>query len=387
MGRYFCLLLFISILVMPGCGEDTEPEPEPSPIVLNVNVQDGWEIPSNAIIVVEFSEEMDAESVAITLNGVPVSATSEDGVIFSFSIEGEGEFELAITGKSISGQTLYPEYEPIKFRAVDVDTTPPEIVDDECDPRNGAFGIHVDKYGELFVVFSEPMSEVSLTAKSPDFPSQEQLSPDGRTLTIRFLRYGLPIETVFTIELAGTDLGGNPLAETQYVFTTESMEGLYPILKPLFSVGPEHSTELDKEIIPEAVRQTFRDEGGWKLSPNAGVSIGQRGHVWLIDEICIAIKNEDGIDVYLITWPGGMMGLMRHDGIRMLFSTGLEHADKLDNSEISAALREEFRNNGFLLSRSTIVSVGRAGYAWLIDDYIQYFATRDGDKIDVYILI
>lgn len=52
MGRFFCLLLLISLLVMSGCGEDTEPEPESSPIVLNVNVQDGWEIPSNAIIVI-----------------------------------------------------------------------------------------------------------------------------------------------------------------------------------------------------------------------------------------------------------------------------------------------------------------------------------------------
>ena len=77
MKNGLCPLLIIAILVS-GC--DGETDLDPAPYVVKVSVEQGYEIPSNAFITVLFSEEMDTGSVAISLNGIQVPATSHDGM-------------------------------------------------------------------------------------------------------------------------------------------------------------------------------------------------------------------------------------------------------------------------------------------------------------------
>jgi hypothetical protein len=99
---------------------------------------------------------MDPESIVITLNGVPVSVAHNNNKEFTFRLSGEGETELTIAGRDKYGQVLDPPYKPIKFTVLPLDTTPPEIVDDECVPRNGATGVDPSTILKIVLVFSEP---------------------------------------------------------------------------------------------------------------------------------------------------------------------------------------------------------------------------------------
>jgi len=231
-----CLLVFLMIcFIIIGCGEDVVPEPAPS--VLSVSVQNGGKVPGNEAIMVTFSKEMDSESLAISLNDIQVLATSHDGIEFSFMPLEEGETELKITGRDISGQSLDPPYSAIKFTVAEV--IPPEILGAECRPKDGELDVEPGEYAKyLLVVFSEPMSEVDVINTKPEFNFTTELSEDGRSLKINFVKFTMSNETQCSIKLSGRDLVGNALKDTDYSFVTVSL-------------GGEHITLLDDVIIIE----------------------------------------------------------------------------------------------------------------------------------------
>lgn len=168
-----------------------------------------------------FSKEMANEFVVIGLNGVPVSATSYEDVVLMFSPEAEGEFELTITGEDLYGQELSPPYEPIRFTVVGPDVKLPEIVDDECEPENGAQ--EIDPGIKRFVIaFSERMFSVMVTSVFPEFPFSKELSADGRFLTIKLEDgYRLPNRAHVNIRFNAKDMIGNLMRDSEeYTFTT-----------------------------------------------------------------------------------------------------------------------------------------------------------------------
>ena len=212
-----------------GCDED--PDPGPTPEVLRVSVAnvwqlpsaEGWGVPSNASIFVTFSKEMANDTVVISLNGVPVSATPYDDEMLEFTLEDEGEFELTITGEDIHGQMLEPPYEPISFTVVAPDVLMPRIVADECKPENGAQEVDPD-IEQFIIAFSERMFVVMVNYTFPEFPFAKELSTDGKFLTIKFENgYRLSNGMHVNIQLSGKDLVGHLLQTSEeYSFTTVS---------------------------------------------------------------------------------------------------------------------------------------------------------------------
>ena len=196
--KYICLLAFLMLcFIVKGCGEDAVPGPTPS--VLSVSVQHGEKVPCNKTIVVIFSKEMKPEHLAISLNGTQVPATSHDGITFSFTPLEEGETKLEITGRDTSGQQLDPAYGTMKFTVTASDVVPPEILDAECRPENGASLVEPDDYMEyLVVVFSEPMLEAEVIKTEPGFNFTTELSEDGRSLKINFVKYTMYYDALST---------------------------------------------------------------------------------------------------------------------------------------------------------------------------------------------
>ena len=210
-----------------GC--DEEPDKGPAPRVIRVSVEhlwnlpggEGWHVPSNAEIFVTFSKEMANESVVISLNNIPVSAAPYEETVLIFTPEREGEFELAITGEDLYGQKLSPPYEPVKFTVVGLDAKLPELVNDECEPENGAQD--VDPGIRSFVVaFSERMFSVMVDSVFPEFPFSKELSADGRFLTIKLENgYRLSSGMHVNIQFNAKDLIGHLMPKSEeYTFTT-----------------------------------------------------------------------------------------------------------------------------------------------------------------------
>lgn len=101
------------------------------------------------------------------------------------------------------------------------DMLPPTLDDGACDPRNGAGGVSPIDYAEgVEIAFSEPVAEVKVISKDPNFTSIEELSKDGKFLTILFLKFQLPEKTRVRIVLSAEDLAGN-VAELEYWFVTK----------------------------------------------------------------------------------------------------------------------------------------------------------------------
>jgi len=227
--RRLLYFFFAAVFIIFAAGCDEEPDKGPAPRVIRVNVQhlwnlpggEGWHVPSNAEIFVTFSKEMANESVVISLNNIPVSAVPYEKTVLMFALEREGEFELTITGEDLYGQELSPPYEPIKFTVVGMDVKLPEIVDDECEPENGAQ--EVDPEIRSFVVaFSERMFSVMVDSVFPEFPFSKELSADGRFLTIKLEDgYRLSNEMHVNIQFNAKDLMGHTMQKSEeYTFTT-----------------------------------------------------------------------------------------------------------------------------------------------------------------------
>lgn len=212
-----------------GCDEGSDPGPVPEVIRVSVdNVweltsAEGWGVPSNASIFVTFSKEMANDTVVISLNGIPVSATPYDDETLTFTLEDEGEFELTITGEDIHGQTLEPPYGPISFTVVGPDVLMPYIVADECEPENGAQEVDTD-IEQFIIAFSERMFMVIVNYTFPEFPFAKELSADGKFLTIKFENgYRLSNDMHVNVQLSGKDLVGHLLQPSEeYSFTTVS---------------------------------------------------------------------------------------------------------------------------------------------------------------------
>lgn len=225
--RIFALLTAASMLIwIAGCGEEEEEEEKgPAPKVDAVNISEGQEVAGNTAIVVTFSKAV--ETATITVSGATGAVSGLPGKTATWTPSPDmpaGAHTLSITAEDSAGQGLDPAFTPVNFTATAPDTTPPALDVANCDPKDGADGVDPADYPEQIVLaFSEKLKEAKVSSKEPDFKSTDELSADGKTLTIKFLQFTLPNETEFTIKVAATDAAGNPAA-LEYSFTTMAKE-------------------------------------------------------------------------------------------------------------------------------------------------------------------
>jgi hypothetical protein len=221
--RIFALLTAASMLIwIAGCGgDDEEEEKGPPPEVSAISVAEGAELAGNTAITVSFSKAMESVDIAVSGATGTVSVVGKAATWTPSPDIPAGAHTLTGSGTDKEGQTV--DFGPVNFTAIAPDTTAPEIVDNKCDPKNGATGVDPADYPEtLIIVFSEAMAEAKVTATDPEFDQVAELSAD--TLTITLMKYSMPNETEFTITVEGTDLAGNDLATTEYSFTTMAKE-------------------------------------------------------------------------------------------------------------------------------------------------------------------
>jgi hypothetical protein len=225
--RIFALLTAASMLIwIAGCGEEeAEEEAGPPPSVDTVTLSEGQQIAGNASITVSFSKAV--ESADITVSGATGTVTGLPGKTAIWTPSPDippGAHTLTITAEDSAGQGLDPAFTPVNFTAIAPDPDPPVLDDAKCDPKNGADGVDPADYPEkIEIAFNEALSAAKVTAAEPEFKSTEELSADGKVLTITFLQYSMPNETEFVITVSATDLAGNT-AELEYGFTTMEKE-------------------------------------------------------------------------------------------------------------------------------------------------------------------
>ncbi|MFC1717341.1 FlgD immunoglobulin-like domain containing protein, partial [Candidatus Poribacteria bacterium] len=192
--------------------------PSEPPRVVAVSITEGQEIFPNATITVTFGQEMETANINVT---GATGTTTVAGRTATWTPTGympQGGHTLTVDGTDIDGQGVVG-FTPINFAALAPDTTVPKIVDDKCDPKNGATDVDIsDPPREIAIVFSEVMSEARVIAVDPELDFSEKMSGDTLTLTSWYMSK----ETEYTITLSGNDLSGNDLATTQYSFTTMS---------------------------------------------------------------------------------------------------------------------------------------------------------------------
>jgi hypothetical protein len=128
-----------------------------------------------------------------------------------------GEHTLTINGADKSGREL-GVFNPINFTVFGPDIDPPMIDDDRCNPKNDAENVDPQGYAEgIVVTFDEAMSRANVFATDPEFPFNEKMSADGRSLIILFSEeYSMPYNTKFTIKLTGVDMAGTQLPLIRY---------------------------------------------------------------------------------------------------------------------------------------------------------------------------
>jgi hypothetical protein len=222
--RIFALLMAASMLIwLVGCGGDDDEEEDagPAPNVVSVSVAEGAQVAGNQSITVTFSKAV--TSATITVTGA-AGATTVAGKVATWTPSGDippGAHTLTIDAEDSAGQALEGAV-PVNFTAVAPDNVPPALDGGKCDPKDGTDGVDPADYPEtLTVVFTEDLSDATVTAKSPDFKSTEELA--GNTLTITFLQYSMPNETEFELTISATDAAGNS-ADIDYGFTTMAKE-------------------------------------------------------------------------------------------------------------------------------------------------------------------
>ena len=220
------LLMATSMLIwFAGCGGDATDDcaDNVAPAVQSV-VPDGGSISLNTTITVSLSKAV--TSMSITLGGAAITPATTDDRVYTFTPTTEGDGQaLAITATDACDAGLEPPYAGATFNVAAPDTTAPEIDDSACAPANGDSGVDpADVTEEIVIVFTEDMGDVTVASFEPADATIDD-SLDGNTLTISFLGgYSLGNETEVTVELEGTDLAGNALADGSYSFTTMAKE-------------------------------------------------------------------------------------------------------------------------------------------------------------------
>jgi len=225
-------ILIISLSMLMGCGEDSEPQ-ETELRVVSVSPR-GGNIGLNGFIIVTFSKKV--ASVTIMLNGAPVQAKTSNNKVYRFkvSIPDEElecmnagdyrEYTMNIEATDEAGQSL-EGFTPLSFFIVIPDFWPPRVCGVECNPRKGAVDVDPEEYPEkLIIAFNEPLAEVDVLSTYPQFDFALDFSEDRSVMEVRFLNYTMPYETEFRITVSATDLAVN-IAEDTYWFTTMKRAG------------------------------------------------------------------------------------------------------------------------------------------------------------------
>ncbi|MBD3180856.1 hypothetical protein GF312_01090 [Candidatus Poribacteria bacterium] len=192
------------------------------PLVTSVSIAEGSQVAGNQAITVTFSKAVTSATIIVT---GATGTTTVAGKTATWTPTGEippGAHTMTVSAEDSAGQALEGAV-PINFTAVAPNNTPPALDGGACDPKDGGTGVDPADYPEkLTLVFTEALTDATVTAKDPDFKSTEELA--GNTLTITFLQYSMPNETEFVITIFATDAAGNT-AEIEYGFTTMAKEG------------------------------------------------------------------------------------------------------------------------------------------------------------------
>jgi hypothetical protein len=224
--RIFALLMAASMLVwMVGCGGDDDDDDEtgPPPNFVSWSITEGQQLAGNASIIATFDKAV--ASATITVTGA-TGTTTAAGKTATWAPTGDippGAHTATVTAEDSAGQALEGAV-PVNFTAVAPDNTPPALDGAKCDPKDGATGVDPADYPDgVVAAFSEALSSATVTSQDPEFKFTEELSADGKSLSINFLQYSMPNETEFTIEVTVSDLAGNEAA-LEYSFTTMAKE-------------------------------------------------------------------------------------------------------------------------------------------------------------------
>jgi len=179
----------------------------------------GWEAPSNTSISIDFYaggfdfiEISVSEATGVTRldANVAIWTPTEDMSL--------GTHTLTIDARR--GNCKLEDFS-YTFTVVGPDKTPPVIVDEECDPENGAMDVNPDDYlEELTIIFSECMLEVDVTSASLNVHSWRLSRGKYIKISTEVRENRLPYDTEFRATLSGTDYSGNELATTEYSFVT-----------------------------------------------------------------------------------------------------------------------------------------------------------------------
>ncbi len=220
------LLMAASMLFwLVGCGGDDDDDDcadNVAPKVASV-APNGGTVSLNTTITVALNKAVD--SISITLGGAAITATSTDKKTYTFTPTAEGAGQaLAVTAEDSCGDGLDPAFAGATFDVLAEDKEAPTIKGSDCDPKDGDSGVDPADVAEIKIVFSEDVKDIEVVSFEPSDANVDS-SVDGATVTINFLGgFTLGNETEVEVELRGTDLAGNPLADTKYSFTTMSKE-------------------------------------------------------------------------------------------------------------------------------------------------------------------
>ena len=134
---------------------------------------------------------------------------------------------------------------------------------------------------------------------------------------------------------------------------------------PIFSLSTDLEQQLEKDIIPDELRQGFRSEEV-DLSENATVTTVEQGSRWLITDPSkkyAVIKEQNWLAIN---------GEVLRDS--------LQFQKELETGIISEGLRKGFKSEGVGLSDNATVSTLEQGSVWLITDPIKEYAVMKEEK-------
>ena len=196
------------VLWIAGCGGDDDDDVVEPPVFESWSITEGQELAGNATITATFDKSVTSATITVTgAAGTTVAA----GKTATWTPTGDipagahtATVDAENDGGSLEGAV------PVNFTAIAPDVTKPTLVGASCDPKDGASGVDPADYPETIVAtFSEALKSATITGKDPDFKSTDELSADGKTLTIAFLQYTMPNETPFTITIEAIDMSNN----------------------------------------------------------------------------------------------------------------------------------------------------------------------------------
>ena len=220
MRKYLCPITVIRLLAfLPGCDEDEPVVDSEPPKVVSTNPEEGWRVAGNAQFIVTFNRPMDSVEIAVSGVKGTTHVAGNRATWVAVSPMSPGQYRLTATGTDMHGQKLAEDVS-INFVVGFCGPFFPQIVDDECKPKNGATGVDPQEYREgIILVFDKEVLEVKIISTDPEFLFTTELTHNYKVLEIKFHEFTMPNNTKFTLILEPVGLAGNK-AELKYSFTT-----------------------------------------------------------------------------------------------------------------------------------------------------------------------